>query len=66
MFAKILFPSSVEKKISGEENYFLQMLGKNNSTCETSWKKKVWAGVILSKRFQTILFFLEIFLFIHV
>lgn len=48
------------------------MLGKNNSTCETSWKKKVWAGVICfacdqnNKRFQTILFFLEIFLFIHV
>lgn len=72
MFAKILFLSSVEKKISGEENVFLQMLGKNNSTCETSWKKKVWAGVICfacdqnNKRFQTILFFLEIFLVIHV
>lgn len=69
MFARILFLSSVEKKISREENVFLQMLGK---TCETRWKKKVWAGVIClacdqnNKRFQTILFFLEIFLFIHV
>lgn len=40
MFAKILFLSSVEKKISGEENVFLQMLGKIIQRVKPAGKKK--------------------------